>query len=173
MEVLIVFTAEFLSLLISFCLVYLLLRPIVRGAVYFPTSKRNVETIMRFAAVKPGEKAADLGSGDGRIVIALAKAGAEAHGYEINPLLVLQSRMAIKKAGMQKRAFVHWRSFWKENFDSYNVVTLYGIPYIMKQLERKLKRELPRGTRVVSNIFRFPEWTPKQSENGVHLYIKG
>lgn len=150
-----------------------LLAPIVRGAVFFPTRPENVETIVRLAKIKPGEKAADLGSGDGRIVIALARAGAEAHGYEINPILVWKSRAAIRQAGLEGRAFVHWRSFWGADLSPYAVIAVYGIPYIMRALEKKLSRELKAGSRVVSNIYKFPSWAgAMHAEGGVYLYIK-
>ena len=74
----------------------ILLRSIINGAIYYPSEKKNVEVIVKFLNIKPGEKIADLGSGDGRIIIALARAGAEAHGYEVNPFLVRQSRKKIK-----------------------------------------------------------------------------
>ena len=45
------------------------------GAVYDPTKRRRVEEMIKIANIKPGEKAADLGAGDGRLVIALAKSG--------------------------------------------------------------------------------------------------
>lgn len=149
------------------------LAPIVRGAVYFPTKPANVEAIVRLAEIKSGEKAVDLGSGDGRIVIALARAGAEAHGYEINPLLVWRSRTAIRRAGLDGRAFVHWRSFWGVNLSDFSLVTAYGIPYIMRSLERKLRRELRSGARVISNIYPFPSWKFKSRvPGGVLLYVR-
>jgi Xaa-Pro aminopeptidase len=64
----------------------------IRGAPFVLTGSRTVKTMTALANIQPGEKAADLGSGDGRILIAIARAGAEAHGYEINPFLVLWSR---------------------------------------------------------------------------------
>ena len=82
--------------------------PIGRGAIYDPSSRAEADVMARIAEVRPGEKAADLGSGDGRVVCALARAGAEAHGYEINPVLVLISRRNIRREGLAGRAFIHW-----------------------------------------------------------------
>ena len=160
--------------LLSIGVIVILLRSIINGAIYLPTSNRNVETMMALVKPRQGERAADLGSGDGRILIALAKAGAEAHGYEINPLLVWRSRVAIRRAGLNQKAFVHWRSFWKEDFSSFDLVAVYGITYIMKKLGEKLERELPSGARVISNIFHFPGWSPERVENEhrVLLYIR-
>jgi hypothetical protein len=132
---------------------------IVRGAPFVPTKREAVHRLINFANLKPGERLADLGSGDGRIVIAAARAGAEAHGFEINPLLVLASRRKIKKAGLDGRAFIHWKNFWREDLSGYDVITIYGLGSIMKGLEKKLNLELAPAGRVLSYIFPLPTWT--------------
>jgi len=142
------------------------------GAVYLPSDKEKVKTIIRLAEIKPGEKVVDLGSGDGVLVIALAKAGAEAHGYEINPLLVLIARKNISKARIGNKAFIHWKSFWNEDLSGFDVVVIYGINYIMGRLEKKLRGELKKDARVVSNAFNFPGWPQIKKEEGVYLYKK-
>jgi Protein-L-isoaspartate carboxylmethyltransferase len=80
---------------------------VLRGAPYIPTKREGVIKMLKLARVRPGCKALDIGSGDGRLVIALAQAGAEAHGCEINPVLVWWSRRKIKAAGLEGRAFIH------------------------------------------------------------------
>jgi len=64
------------------------------GAVYVPTEDSRAKRMIEFLDIRPGEKIIDLGAGDGRLVIAAANAGAEAHGYEISSALV---RLAKKK----------------------------------------------------------------------------
>lgn len=71
------------------------------NAPYAPSVKNRLDAMLDLANIQPGDKAVDLGSGDGRVVIAMAQAGAEAHGYEINPWLVLWSRYAIRRAGLK------------------------------------------------------------------------
>jgi len=142
------------------------------GAIYVPTKLKKIERMIEIARIKSGERAADLGAGDGRIVIALAKLGLEAHGYEINPLLVLLAKQNIRKAGVEEKTFIHWKNFWKESFSNFDVITIYGIHHIMKRLEIKLKKELRTGTRVVSNGFIFPTWPPSKKEDNIYLYIK-
>ena len=128
--------------------------------------------MIRLARIQAGDRAVDIGSGDGRLVIALARSGAEAHGLEINRLLVWWANRAIKKAGLASRARTLKKDLWKTDLSSYNVVTVFGISYIMDDLEKKLDRELKPGSRVISNRFRFPNWKPVESENGIHLYVK-
>jgi len=161
-------------LLVLIAIFYLMLRPIINGAVFFPTTSGNVEVIKRMAHAKSGERVADLGSGDGRILMAFAKDKIEICGYEIDPTLVWRSRRMIRKLGLQNYAKVFRKSFWRRNLSGFNVVIVYGIPYIMRRLERKLKRELKPGSRVISNIYQFPHWKPKETnkEKDVYLYIK-
>lgn len=140
------------------------------GLPYVPTKQKTVEKIVELSAVLPGEKIADLGSGDGRILIEFAKKGIEAHGYEINPLLVWHSRRNIRKNGLQDKAFVHYKNFWKQDFSSYDVIVIYGIGYIMKKLEEKLAKELKSGARIISSAFEFPKWKARISGNGLFLY---
>ena len=141
-----------------------------RGAIFVPTGRRAVRDLIDLLEVKPEDRAVDLGSGDGRIVIALARAGAEAHGFEHNPLLVWWSRQRIRKAGLSKRAFIHRANFWDTDFSSFTVFTVFGVDYIMKPLEEKIKKEARTGTRVVSYTFRFPVLKPSARRNGVYLY---
>jgi cyclopropane fatty-acyl-phospholipid synthase-like methyltransferase len=73
---------------------------VFEGAHYMPTTNEIVIQMLTMAELKPGDKLVDIGSGDGRILIAAAQQGIESVGYEINPLLVLWSRSRIKRAGM-------------------------------------------------------------------------
>ena len=143
-----------------------------RGAIYVPTDENALRQVAALAKIKPGEKAVDLGAGDGRIVIALAKAGAEAHGYEHNPLLVWIARRRIRKAGLSGRAFVHRKNFWDESLAAFDVIVIFGVGYIMRRLEKKLSGEAKRNARIISHVFKFPDWAPQESKEGVHLYNK-
>lgn len=151
---------------------YNVLPTLFLGAFFASSKQRIVETMILLSDIKSGDKAIDLGSGDGRLVIALAKGGIEAHGYEINPFLVWLSKKNIKHAGLTDKAFIHWKNFWLVDFSEFNVVTVYGISYMMKRLEAKLKKDLKTGARVVSNYFIFPDWPYSKKENNVYLYKK-
>jgi cyclopropane fatty-acyl-phospholipid synthase-like methyltransferase len=143
---------------------------IVKGAPFVISKKKARQAMLDLAHIMPGEKTLDLGSGDGSIVIQFAQAGAEAHGYEINLLLVWWSRVRIRLNGLQGRAFIHWGNFWKVDMHAYDVVSVFGIMHIMKDLEKKLRQELQPGSRVVSNTFQFPEWTVSAEQEHVYLY---
>jgi len=151
-------------------ILYVLVRPITRGAIYFPTRKESIRTMARMAEVKPGQKLVDIGSGDGRILIAFAKMGLETHGYEINPLLVRQSQRAIKKAGLLGKAFVHHKSFWHADLSQFDIVTVYGIGKIMDPLAEKLKNELKPGAKILSNVYTFPKLKEVERDGYVRMY---
>jgi len=142
------------------------------GAPYVVSKDQKVKALLELAGLVDGKRTIDLGSGDGRIVIAFARAGAEAHGYEINPLLVLRARQNIKKAGLEDRAIIHWKDFWQVSFSTFDVVTVYGIGFMMKRLEKKLKRELRQGSIVLSAHFTFSGWIPTRSLHDTHKYSK-
>ena len=140
------------------------------GAPFVPIAPTVLKRMIELLTIQPGEKAADLGAGDGRVVIELARAGAKAQGYEINPLLVLASRKNIKHAEMARQASVHWKNFWKQDLSSFQVVTLFGMPHMMKKLQEKLAKELKPGSRVISHQFKFPDWPIAQQESQLYLY---
>lgn len=173
MLTLIILILGFIVVFILLLILYLLARPIMRGAVYYPTSKENVDTIIQMANLKPAQKIVDVGSGDGRILIGFAKQGIQAVGYEINPLLVFYSRRAIQRAGVSNRVMVYWKSFWSADLSEFDVVIIYGIPHIMKGLQKKLARELKPGAKVISNIYAFPDWQPREIKNKIYLYSFG
>jgi 2-polyprenyl-3-methyl-5-hydroxy-6-metoxy-1,4-benzoquinol methylase len=154
--------------LIAFAI--LLLSSVIRGAPFVPTHQRRVARMVELSGILPGQKSADLGSGDGRIVIAMARAGATAQGYEINPFLVWWSRWKIRRSGLQDQAFIHFGSFWGKNLSEFDVVTLFGTTHIMKGLERKLKKELKPGARVISYVFAFPTWDYTQKDGAIFVY---
>lgn len=152
--------------------------PIARGAPFVPIHKKRLDMALDFLNLKPGQKIADLGSGDGRVLIELAKKGVIAIGYEINPLLVLKAKMAIKKQGLSKLAFCHWNSFWKMNFSDFDAVFVFGITHIMKGIENKAQKELKPGAKLVCFVFPLPPhqtklWCggkPIFADNGVYIY---
>ncbi len=141
-----------------------------RGPFFVPTKRSYIPHIISLLALRSGEKVADLGSGSGRVLIALAQSGAEAHGFEHNPLLVWYSRRSVRSAGLKEKAFTHRRNFWHQDLSSFDAVVVYGISYIMPRLERKLRAELRPGARVVSNAFPFPNWRPAATHKKLYLY---
>jgi hypothetical protein len=167
-------TALFLlSLAAAVYLVFYVFFPLGRGAIYDPSSPDKTRLIAEMAGIRPGEKAADLGSGDGRVVIALARKGAEAHGFEVNPALVVVARRNIRREGLTGRAFIHWGNFWRADLSRFDVVTTFQVGFVMSRLEAKLRRELAEGARIVSHHWRFPSLPLEQERADVYVYRLG
>lgn len=143
-----------------------------QGAAYVPIDHAKIEKILAMAEVKPGELAVDLGSGDGRIVIALGEAGLTAHGYEINPLLVWWSRKKIKQLGLEHAAVIFWKSFWNADLSQYDLIIVFGVDWIMPRLSRKLKKEMAAAARAISYAFPLSDWPPVKQLGRTYLYKK-
>ena len=162
--------AQLLLIPVLIAIIILLIYAMVRGAPYAPLGKQKIATMLSLLNVKRFEKAVDLGSGDGRLVITLAKKGAIAYGYEINPLLVLIAKWKIKKLRLEKNAHIYLGDFWGQNLSSFDIVTVYLAPHSMKAVESKLRRELKPNARVAVNYFPFPTWSPKKTLEKIYLY---
>lgn len=165
-----IFLAIVLFIAIIIALFFLVV--IVKGAPYIPTDKKKISTILDLAKVLNGQKVLDLGSGDGRLLIALARAGANCYGYEINPFLVWWSKYKIKKAGLENQAFIYKKDFWTADVSDFSLVVFFGSGNIMKKLEDKLQKELPIGAKVISNGFAFPNWPHIKKSGQLYLYQK-
>lgn len=126
--------------------------------------------MLEIADMKEDNRIVDLGSGDGCVVLAAAKAGVMAEGYEYDEELVQASRKSIAQAGMQDRATIHKKSFWHEDLSRFDVVFIYGMKHVMPRLEKKLLQELKPGSKIVSNYFRFPNLVPDKQNGRVRLY---
>ena len=157
-------------LLIIFLLFFVV--PIVYGAPFEPTNRESLRKMIKFAKVKKGDKVVDLGSGNGKIVIEFAKLDnvKESHGFEINPLLVFSSRRRIRQLKLEKKAFIHWKDFWNQNLSDYDVVNVFQIGFIMKNLEKKLKKELKKNSRIISNTWKFSNLKLRKQEGDIYLY---
>jgi predicted RNA methylase len=170
-----------ISLMLSFFLARTLLRfgswvqykiPLLHDPVYIPSSYEAVQKMVKLGAPKKEDVVMDLGSGDGRLLIAFAKKGCKGIGYEINPFIARKSRQNIKAAGLEKKITIYTRSFWKADMSTCTIITLYATASIMERLEKKLQHELPRQTRVVTQRFPFPHWEVKRKIDNCYLHIK-
>jgi len=122
-----------------------------------------VERMLELAGTKSDDLVADLGSGDGRIVIAAArKYGARGLGIELDAKLVDVSRENARKAGVADRVSFVQGDVLEADFSKANVVTVYLLPNLISQLEPRLLKLEP-GTRIVSHSFRMESWRPDRS----------
>jgi hypothetical protein len=123
-------------------------------APYYPTPDTIVVKMLELGGLKPGEKMFDLGSGDGRIVIAAAqKFHAAAIGVELDADLCRQSLERIRKLGLEK------------DYGSADLITVYLLPNSNDKVQPLLERQLKKGARVVAHDFEFRGWTPVKVED--------
>lgn len=131
---------------------------------FVPSPQEVVDKMIELAGVKKGDVVYDMGSGDGRIVIAAAKKGARAVGFEIDGDLVKESRENIRKAGVQNLAEIRQQDILTVNFSQASVVTMYLLPDVNLKLKPNLLKQLKPGSRVVSHSFDMGDWKPDKVE---------
>lgn len=132
----------------------------VKGAPYVPTPEHVVLQMLELADVSSEDVVYDLGSGDGRIVIAAARDfGARGVGIEIDPELIKQARRNAEAAGVADRVEFRQGDLFEADLSDATVVTLYLWPDMNNRLRPKLKEDLDPGDRVVSHSFDIDGWT--------------
>jgi SAM-dependent methyltransferase len=129
-----------------------------KDVVWVPNPSVMVERLLDMAKVAPKDYVVDLGSGDGRNVIAAAKRGARAHGIEYNPDLVEVSKREAKKEGVSGRVTFEVADLFKSDFSKATVVILFLLPEMNVKLRPKLL-DLKPGTRIVANTFAIGDWS--------------
>lgn len=134
------------------------------GGPFVPTPPTVVEAMLKLASVGPHDHVVDLGSGDGRIVLAAAtRYKASGTGIEIDGELVDQSNAAAKKQGVAERVRFVRQDVREADLSRATVLTLYLLPGMMTTLMNKVLAELRPGSRVVSHDFHFENWKPDRT----------
>ncbi|CAH2283601.1 FAM173B isoform X1 [Pelobates cultripes] len=97
---------------------------------YVPATSTQVENVLKMLNSRSGP-VVDIGSGDGRIVIAAAKKGFQAVGYELNPWLVWYSRYRAWREGVNHKTTFYISDLWKISFSRYTNVVIFGVPQMV------------------------------------------
>jgi len=128
---------------------------------FVPTPPGVVDAMLGLAGIGPEDFVIDLGSGDGRIVIAAAKLrGARGTGVEIDGALVWDARREAQREGVAGRVEFIEQSLFLSEIGQATVITMYLSPRLMMQLRPRLFAELKPGTRIVSHDFDMESWRP-------------
>lgn len=130
-----------------------------KDVVWVPTPEVMVDLMLDLATVTAADTVVDLGSGDGRLVIAAAKRGATARGVEYNPDMVKLSKERAYAAGVQTRATFVEGDMFEADISDATVMAVFLLTENMRRLQPKFLALRP-GTRIVSNTFAIPEWPP-------------
>jgi len=128
-----------------------------KDVVWVPTADTLVAKMLDMAKLTPKDYLIDLGSGDGRTVIAAAKRGATALGIEYNPDMVELSKKNAAAAGVGSKASFIKADIFETDFSKATVLTLFLLPQLNLKL-RPIILDMKPGTRVVSNSFHMDDW---------------
>jgi SAM-dependent methyltransferase len=147
----------------------------VRGAPWLPTEKDAVQRFVKFADIKKGEKFYDLGCGDGRLVFAAAKEGAEAKGLEVAlfPFLLASFLKMFQKEKRNIR--ILYKDVFLTNLSDADVVYFFLLPKIYPKVKEKLEKEMKKGSMVVTFVWPIEGWDPvkvdkKEKRSTLYLY---
>lgn len=129
---------------------------------YVPATDRQIQNVMQILKNRKGN-VLDLGSGDGRIVLAAAKLGFPSSGVELNPWLVIYSKIKAYKLGLSKSATFKRQDIWKTDLKKFENIVIFGVDEMMPQLEEKLTKELQNSGCVIACRFPLPNWSKTKS----------
>jgi precorrin-6B methylase 2 len=134
-----------------------------KDVVWVPSTEAMVQKMLDHAKVTPQDLVMDLGSGDGRTIIAAAKRGARAIGVEYNAELVEYSRKLAATAGVAERAQFLQGDMYEADISKATVLALFLLPHNLEKLLPKLL-DLPPGTRIVANTYWITGWTADDTQ---------
>lgn len=138
-------------------------------APFVPTKTDQIRKILRLAGVRKGKRFYELGSGDGRVVFAAAKLGAESIGIEQSLLRIIYSRFKAKRLKIDNAFFIH-KNIFSRDYSYADTVYIYLLHKGVRKLEGKLKKELKKGAVVITQTYHFPRWRPFKKIDNFWLY---
>jgi len=131
---------------------------------YEPTPVEVAQAMLELAALRPGDVVADLGCGDGRLVVeALRRGAARGLCVDINPEVLAMARENARAAGVAERMEFVNQDLFGLDYRGTTVVLLFLSAQLNRELRPKLQRELAPGARVVSHWHDMGDWPPARS----------
>ena len=142
------------SVFLLLLLLSLVWPPDAPWAPWWRTNAKKARAVCRLAKIKKGEVIYDLGSGDGTVLVIAAKEfGATGIGIEIDPLRFFISKINFMINGMSANLKVKRKDFFNEDLKNADVIFVYLIPKTLEKLIPKFKKELKKGTKIVSYVY--------------------
>ena len=140
-------------------------------APWWRTNTKTAKAICRIANITQKDMVYDLGCGDAEVLIQAAKLGARGVGIEIDPLRVLTARLRIFKNGLRNLLQIKRSNFFNEDISQASVVIVYLVPVALNRLLPKFKKELKKGTRIVSFVYEMKlPLKAEDKKNRIRLY---
>ncbi len=142
---------------------------------YVPTPHEVVARMLEMADVQPEDYVIDLGSGDGRIVIAAVRDRnvRRALGIDLDPERVSEARENARKEGVEDRAVFEQGDLFQKDFSDATVLTMYLLSSLNLRLKPMILERMAPGTRIVSHAFDMGEWVPDRHDEvgGRNIYL--
>lgn len=141
------------------------------GAPYLPTLRRQTEDAIDLLGVKRDDTVLELGCGDGRILVAVAKRGGNAVGYELNPLLFAFSWLRVWPYRRQVK--VIFGNYWHKQWPEAQAIYVFLLEKYMRKLDKKIIQHCikqQQNIRLVSFAFKIPEKKIAKQKNGLYAY---
>ena len=173
MQILAIFITIILIVVLAITLIMLIAVVISNftSAPFLPSNKKALNKMIEMADLNSDDIVYDLGSGDGKVVIAAARHGIKkAVGFETNPILNLIAKLNARFFKVKNVEFVTTNLF-NADLSKCNKVFVYLLPKAMAKLETKIMEEMPNGGLVISNTFRFKNLVPTQSSESPRILI--
>ncbi len=143
----------------------------ILGAPYLPILHKDSTQLLKLAGLRSGQTLIDLGSGDGRLLRAAATQGIHCIGYEINPYLVIISRLVCWR--YRELVTIHTADFWHIKLPPADAIYIFALDKYMTKLDQKFQSEITRPTKVISYIFTMPSRQPIHSTSNTYIYEYG
>jgi len=146
------------------------------AAPWLPSWKKDIATVLNQAKIQPGDTVFDLGCGDGRWLIAVAKntQAKKIVGFEISLLMYLWSRINLLFINYPQIQ-IKYKNFFQADFSSADVILCFLTPRAMKKLAPKFDKEMKSGAKLISYAFSLPGREPQKiarfSQKSIPVYL--
>lgn len=138
-------------------------------APFVTTKMEHINSVLKKAGVKKGKIFYELGSGDGRVVLEAARLGANSFGIEQSWIRVLWSKYLARKLNLNNTHFYHG-NLLKKHYPNADIVYIYLLRPAVAKLELQLKKELKKGSTVITQTYHFSNWKPFTKEGNFWIY---
>jgi len=138
---------------------------LLRGAPYVPTLGTQARTALELLDLRSGQTLLELGSGDGKVLVLAAQAGLNVVGIELNPFLVVISK--IRTWRYRKQVKIIWGDFWRSEWPACDGVFVFLLDRFMVKLDNRMQH---LGKPLASFAFKIPNRKPDVEKDGIYLY---
>lgn len=137
------------------------------------THKKTARAAFKLANVTKKDVVYELGSGGATALVVAAKEfRAKGVGIEIEPFRFLLSKFTVKRLRLSKNIKLIRGNFYKEDLSDATVLYVYLVPQTLNRLIPKFKKELRKGTRIISYKYKMNLKVKKVDEdNELTLYV--